>query len=303
MKTDDKQLKQAYDFCQQLAKSHYENFPVASILLPKRLRQPISVIYAFARTADDFADEGNASSETRLQQLDTYSLSLRQISDCDYQGSDPIFIALANVIQTNDLPTHLFDDLLSAFKQDVVKNRYADFNEVLDYCTRSANPVGRLLLHLCGNPTCEQLEQSDAVCTALQLINFYQDIVQDYTEQDRIYIPQNELAKSGLIESDLIHPDTQKIAPLIRSLYQRTEQLMAKGYPLGSTLSGRMGWEVRAMTLGGVYTLALLREQTNENLLTRPRLGRGKMTKIVLGSLLKTLYLGSARNVLRRLPA
>lgn len=127
MKTDDSQLKQAYDFCQNLAKSHYENFPVASILLPKRLRLPISVIYAFARTADDVADEGDASQDTRLQQLDYFSQSLLAISEQCYQGNDPIFIALADVIQKHDLPTHLFDDLLSAFKQDVTKNRYADF--------------------------------------------------------------------------------------------------------------------------------------------------------------------------------
>jgi hydroxysqualene synthase len=173
----------------------------------------------------------------------------------------------------------------------------------LDYCIRSANPVGRLLLYLNGNPSHEQLQQSDAVCTALQLINFYQDIVQDYTEQDRIYIPQNELASSGLIESDLVQPNSQKIAPLIRSLYQRTEQIMAKGYPLGATLSDRMGLEVRAMTLGGIHTLALLKEQTDENLLTRPRLGRGMMIKILLGSLVKTLYLTNAKKVLGKLPA
>ena len=303
MKTDDVQLKQAYDYCQQLAKSHYENFPVASILLPKMLRQPISVIYAFARTADDFADEGDASAETRLHQLDYYSEALLAISEQCYQGNDPIFIALADVIQQHDLPVHLFDDLLSAFKQDVTKNRYADFNEVLDYCTRSANPVGRLLLHLNGNPSHQQLEQSDAVCTALQLINFYQDIVQDYTEQDRIYIPQNELTPAGLTESDLVQPDSQKIAPLIRSLYVRTEQIMARGYPLGAVLSGRMGWEVRAMTLGGIQTLALLKEQTDENLLTRPRLGRGMMIKILVRSLVKTVYLGNAKKVLGKLPA
>jgi hydroxysqualene synthase len=303
VKTDDKRLNQAYNFCQQLAKSHYENFPVASILLPKRLRLPISVIYAFSRTSDDFADEGHATQSERLHQLDVYSDALLQISDESYQGSDPIFIALADVIHQHDLPVHLFHDLLSAFKQDVVKNRYDNFDEVLDYCSRSANPVGRLLLHLNGKPRPEQLEQSDNVCTALQLINFYQDIVQDYTEQDRIYLPHDELVASGLTETDLVIPDTQKIAPLIQSLYQRTEKLMAKGYPLGSDLSGRMGWEVRAMTLGGIKTLALLKKQNNEEILSRPRLSRVIMIKVLLGSLVNSIYLRTAKKLLGRISA
>ncbi len=278
----DVELAKAYDYCQNLAKSHYENFPVASILLPKRLRQPISVIYAFARTADDFADEGDASQQTRLKQLNEYSQALFQISEHDYQGSNPIFIALADVIQKHYLPIELFESLLSAFKQDVIKSRYANFDEVLDYCTRSADPVGRLLLYLNGSPTNTQLAQSDAVCTALQLINFYQDIVQDYTEQDRIYIPQDELAQAGLFESDLVKPETNKIAPLIRSLYQRTQQLILQGSPLGANLKGRMGWEVRAMILGGLTTLHQLNQQSDRGLLTRPRLSKLTLIKIML---------------------
>ncbi|MDT8370892.1 MAG: squalene synthase HpnC [Gammaproteobacteria bacterium] len=281
----DVELDLAYDYCQNLAKSHYENFPVASILLPKRLRQPISVIYAFARTADDFADEGDLSQDTRLSQLNEYSHALFHISKNDYQGNNPIFIALADVIQKHYLPIALFEKLLSAFKQDVIKHRYANFEEVLDYCTLSADPVGRLLLHLNGDPTQEQLQQSDAVCTALQLINFYQDIVQDYTEQDRIYIPQDELAQSGLSERDLVNPATDRIAPLLRSLYQRTQYLMVKGAPLGSSLQGRIGWEIRAMTLGGITTLHQLSMQLDQNLLTRPRLKKSTFIPIMFCSI------------------
>jgi len=277
-------IEQAYDFCQKLAKSHYENFPVASVLLPKHLRKAISVIYAFARTADDFADEGDAPQHIRIQQLDTYYDNIRHIREHNYQGNDPIFIALADVIKQHDLPTHLFSDLLSAFKQDVMQSRYANFEEVLDYCTRSADPVGRLLLHLNGTPTEIQLKQSDAVCTALQLINFYQDIVQDYTESDRIYIPQDELNQAGFNESDLVKPDTQQIAPLIRSLYQRAKELMKQGAPLGADLKGRMGWEVRAMTLGGIATLHQLQQQANDDLLTRPRLTKWTLIKIMINS-------------------
>jgi squalene synthase HpnC len=291
-------LIDAYKFCQDMAQSHYENFPVASVLLPQKLRLPISVIYAFARTADDFADEGDLPQETRLEQLEAYSKALSEIKHQGYSGKNPIFIALADVIKKHDLPISLFNDLLSAFKQDVVKNRYANFEEVLDYCNRSANPVGRLLLHLNGEPSDEQLEQSDSVCSALQLINFYQDIVQDYTEQDRIYIPQDELTQAGLIESDLVNPDSQKIAPLIRSLYRRAQHLMLKGYPLGASLTGRMGWEVRAMTLGGITTLALLIRQDDTLLLQRPRLNKTVLLKLVGTSLVKHFYIKKSRQLL-----
>lgn len=283
-------LAEAYHYCLQLAQSHYENFPVASLLLPRRLRQPISVIYAFARTADDFADEGEHEQAIRLQQLHSYSEALRQIEQGSYQGIDPIFIALADVIDKHHLPLKLFEDLLTAFKQDVVKSRYADFAEVLDYCHYSANPVGRLLLHLNGEPSTLQLQQSDAVCSALQLINFYQDIVQDYSEQNRIYIPQDELQAAGLKESDLLKPDTSKLAPLMRSLYARTARLMLSGYPLGASLDGRLGWEVRAMTLGGIQTLNLLMQQDNERLLSRPRLSKISLFTIMLSSCHRTSY-------------
>jgi squalene synthase HpnC len=291
-------LGDAYKFCQNMAQSHYENFPVASVLLPQKLRLPISVIYAFARTADDFADEGNVPQDTRLEQLDVYSKALSEIKNHRYSGINPIFIALSDVIKKHNLPISLFNDLLSAFKQDVVKNRYSNFEEVLDYCNRSANPIGRLLLHLDGEPSDEQLEQSDAVCTALQLINFYQDIIQDYTEQDRIYIPQDELTQAGLTDSDLINPDSQTISPLIRSLYQRTQHLMSKGYPLGTALTGRMGWEVRAMTLGGISTLALLIRQDDSRLLQRPRLNKATLLKLVTISLTKSYYIRKSLQLL-----
>ncbi|MFT7414450.1 MAG: squalene synthase HpnC [Methylophagaceae bacterium] len=291
-------LRDAYEFCQNMAQSHYENFPVASVLLPRKLRLPISVIYAFARTADDVADEGNASQETRLEQLDVYSKALFEIRNHGYSGTNPIFIALNNVIKTHELPIYLFNDLLSAFKQDVVKNRYANFEEVLDYCTRSANPVGRLLLHLNGNPTDKQLEQSDAICSALQLINFYQDIIQDYTEQDRIYIPQDELALAKLQEIDLLQSDTQHLAPLLNSLYQRAKDLMKDGILLGASLKGRLGWEIRAMSLGGISTLHMLTEQDNSNLLTRPRLDKKQLILIMLNSACRARYLKKANLIL-----
>jgi len=298
MKKTDARLGDAYRYCQKLAQSHYENFPVASILLPKKCRQAISVIYAFARTADDFADEGELLQQQRLNQLEAYSSALKIINTDSYDGDNPIFIALSDVIQQHQLPIQLFEDLLSAFKQDVVKNRYADFDQVLDYCTRSANPVGRLLLYLNGDPSDIELQQSDAVCTALQLINFYQDIVQDYTEQDRIYIPQDELSAAGLNESDLVQENSLQIAPLIRSLYQRTQLIMDQGYQLGAGLKGRLGWEVRAMTLGGITTLNKLMLQQNDSLLSRPRLSKITFAKTLLLSGSKTHYLHVAKQLL-----
>lgn len=295
---NDVELRSAYDFCHKLAHAHYENFPVASILLPKRIRKPISVIYAFARTADDFADEGDLSQAERLNQLDSFSHALEQLKQGEYQGNDPIFIALEDVISRHQLPIALFDDLLTAFRQDVVKSRYTDFAEVLDYCHHSADPVGRLLLHLVISPSEHQLQQSDAVCTALQLINFYQDIVQDFREQNRVYIPQTELGAAYLRESDLIAGNSQDIAPVIRSLYQRTAAIMQQGYHLGASLKGRMGWEVRAMTLGGITTLHLLSCQSDKKLLTRPRLSKTQMVSIMLRSAPPRLYLRHCKKLL-----
>jgi len=294
-------LEQAYQFCKDLAQSHYENFPVASVLLPKRLRRPISVIYAFARTADDFADEGNDSRQQRLTKLNNYNKALQSIADEEYQGSNPIFIALADVIKQHQLPIQLFTDLLDAFKQDVIKDRYQDFSEVLDYCRRSADPVGRLLLLLSHTPTQQQLVQSDAICSALQLINFYQDIVQDSTESDRIYIPTDELSQFSINEKQLTDSDcdSSPLAPLLRLQYQRTNQLMLQGYKLGTSLNGRIGWEIRAMTLGGIYTLDLLKKQKDHVLLKRPRLSKFVLFKIMLSSISKTLYSYQARQLLQ----
>ncbi|MDT8310219.1 MAG: squalene synthase HpnC [Methylophaga sp.] len=287
-------INQAYAWCQALAKSHYENFPVASILVPRRLRRAIAAIYAFARSADDFADEGDAPQVERLTKLNQYSQLLHQIDAGQYSGNDPIFIALQHAIKQFSLPVQLFEDLLIAFRQDVVKSRYTNFAEVLDYCHYSANPVGRILLYLDGNPSELQLIQSDAICSALQLINFCQDIAQDYIEQDRIYIPQDELVAAGLEEIDLLHPVTDKIAPLIRSLYQRSQDLMIQGYQLGISVQGCLGWEIKAMTLGGMTTLKLLKQQKDRDLLTRPRLDKVQLLKIIAVSACNRSYLGMA---------
>lgn len=293
-------IDKAYSWCQQLAKSHYENFPVASVLLPKHLRRPIAAIYAFARTADDFADEGDLPQAERLARLNEFSKLLRDIEMAEYRGQDQVFIALQDAVHRFSLPVQLLEDLLIAFRQDVVKSRYASFEEVLDYCRYSANPVGRLVLHLNGNPSKVQLEQSDAICTALQLINFYQDIEQDYLEKNRIYLPQDHLKAAGIDDSQLLAGDTQKLSVVLRPLYQDTLQLMQEGYQLGMTLTGLLGWEIRAMTLGGIEALFLLIQQSDHALLSRPRLSKPQHLMLLTNALSKQRYYALASNLLQR---
>lgn len=256
-----------------MAQSHYENFPVASRLLPKHLRQPIAVIYAFARRADDFADEGDLSNDERIAALTDFGNKLDLIE----QGKDvddTTFIALADVIKQHQLPISLFHDLLTAFKMDVTKARYANFGEVMEYCRYSANPVGRLLLHLNKATSPQNLGYSDAICSALQLTNFLQDISQDLEESDRIYIPQDEMEQFGVSEEDirnkLTNPATRK---LIEFQIRRTAKLMQSGAPLGKVLKGRMGLELRMTIMGGSRILYRLNQQYDD-VFSRPRLSK-----------------------------
>ncbi len=264
-------IESAYRHCEQLARSHYENFPVASWLLPRALRRPIAVIYAFARHADDFADEGNHTEQQRLALLDGYREKLQQLERGE-TGDDPVFIALADVIAQHQLPLGLFHDLLSAFAQDVTTRRYADFSELLDYCRRSANPVGRLLLHLSGNDTEENLLLSDKVCSSLQLINFYQDLAQDFDENERIYIPEDEMRQHGVgAEHFAVRSDEKEMEELFRFQVARAREMMQQGAPLGKRLKGRFGLEIRMIIEGGLVVIARL-EQCAEQPFSRPRL-------------------------------
>ncbi|MCW8919367.1 MAG: squalene synthase HpnC [Gammaproteobacteria bacterium] len=264
-------LKSAYRHCERLARSHYENFPVASWLLPRRLRRPVAVIYAFARSADDFADEGHYSSAHRLALLNGYSAKLQQLEHGEV-ADDPLFIALADVITRHQLPLSLFYDLLSAFAQDVTKKRYADFDEVLDYCRRSANPVGRLLLHLSGNASEENLQLSDKICSALQLINFYQDLLQDFEENERIYLPEEEMRRYGVgCEHFAVRSNEREMVALFRLQIERARQMMEQGRPLGRRLKGRFGLEIRLIIEGGLAMIERL-EQCAEAPFSRPRL-------------------------------
>lgn len=270
---DKETLQNAYAQCLQLARSHYENFPVASWLLPKHLRQPIAVIYAFARRADDFADEGDLSNDERITALTDYGNKLHLLEQ-GKEVNEPTFIALADVIKKHELPFQLFHDLLTAFKMDVTKTRYANFGEVMEYCRFSANPVGRLLLHLNNAATPKNLGMSDAVCSALQLTNFLQDVTQDIEESDRIYIPQDEMVQFGVSEDDIRNKVTNPASRrLVEFQIRRTVKLMQAGAPLGKVLKGRMGFELRMTIMGGSRILYKLNEQYND-VFSRPRLNK-----------------------------
>ncbi|MGB4467699.1 MAG: squalene synthase HpnC [Azovibrio sp.] len=251
---------------------HYENFPVASLLLPKALRQPIEVIYHFARSADDLADEGDAPPSERLQGLKAYQQALDRI-EAGTPTDTPLFQRLAQVIQTHQLPIQLFRDLLDAFAQDVVKTRYTDYPDLLDYCRRSANPVGRLLLHLCNRTAAEQLHQSDCICSALQLINFWQDVAIDW-QKHRIYIPQNDMANFGIDEGDIAAGHRSPAwCKLMGFQIERTRALMRTGAPLVQHLPGRLGWEIRLTIQGGLRILDRIEAVNYDVFLHRPRLG------------------------------
>ena len=277
------QATEAYAYCQRLVRSHYENFPVASFILPRRLRQPISVIYAFARTADDFADEGDWDDETRLTKLQEYDDFLDAIEKGE-PVNNPIFIALADVIEKHHLPLQLFHELITAFRLDVTKNRYADINDVWSYCRYSANPVGRLLLHLMDVATPENLERSDAICSSLQLINFLQDIEQDFTENNRIYLPQTEMEKFKVGEEHIRNKQSDSaFGNLIQQQIVYAREKMLIGKPLGRAVGGRFGFQLRLMINGGLRVLELL-EQQQGNLFSRPRLSKGDWLRMVLRS-------------------
>jgi squalene synthase HpnC len=233
---------------------HYENFPVASLLLPRRLRSPVEIIYRFARSADDIADEGADPDDVRLRDLSAYHRALERIAAGEIPA-EPLFADVARIVREHALPLPLFADLISAFAQDVTQKRYADFPELLDYSRRSANPVGRLLLHLFKRTSESDLAGSDAVCSALQLINFWQDVELDFAK-GRIYLPQDEMARHGVSER---HIAEQRCDAAWRSLLafqvERSRRMILAGQPLARSLPGRIGLEIRATIQGGLRIL------------------------------------------------
>ena len=253
---------------------HYENFPVASFLCPPRLRPAITAIYWFARTADDLADEGDALPAKRLADLADYRADLMACV-LDKRMSDrwpEVFARLSLAIDQFALPTALLTDLLSAFEQDVTKTRYASQAELLDYCHRSANPVGRLLLHLYKFSDPQSLEQSDCICTALQLINFWQDLGVDISH-GRIYLPFDSFAQHGVTEAMLLHQDVNPATTtLVAANVYWAQTLMQQGAPLVKKIPGRAGWELRLVVQGGLRIAEKIGQLKFATLRQRPTL-------------------------------
>lgn len=285
------ELASAYASCARLARAHYENFPVASWILPRQMRPHIAAIYMFARIADDFADEGTVEPEERLQRLDVWRRRLRHslssVSDGSFQShavdlqsataisadQKALFLALANTIQTRRLPVTLFEDLLSAFEQDVVVHRYQSWDQLLDYCSRSANPVGRLVLRVAGHNDPSLDRASDCLCTALQLTNFWQDFARDYSA-GRLYLPADTSDAVGADEADLevgrLTPAWQEALALVSA---RTRDLFLEGRDVCDGVGGRLSMELRLTWLGGVRILERLERNGFDVFARRPKLG------------------------------
>lgn len=272
---------------------HYENFPVASWLLPKHLRQPITHIYWFSRSADDIADEGDHSDSWRLQQLAAYREALSQIE----QGSlhlpptDPrykIFTPLATVIEQYQLPVYLFADLLTAFEQDITVKRYQSYEQIHQYCRHSADPVGRILLHLYQELRPDSLRMSDAICTGLQLTNFWQDVAIDW-EKDRVYLPLDALNAHQLDESYIQRRCQQQPTTsqqdlqwqqLMQEQVRYARSLLEQGKPLVQRLPGRIGLELKMIILGGLRILERLDQVQYDVFTARPKLGKADWLRL-----------------------
>ena len=246
---------------------HYENFPVASLLLPKAYRPAVQALYRFARSADDLADEGEATPEQRLIALKDYEQALTRIEEQTEAtlppALHPVFLPLADVIRRYHLPVPLLRDLLDAFKQDVTTQRYATYTELLDYCRRSANPVGRLILHIHQCATPQHEAWSDAICTALQLINFWQDVGIDW-QKNRVYLPQADMRAFGVEEWEIGEARSgQHWHRLMWFQIKRSRALMLSGAPLVHVLPGRVGFELRLVVQGGLRILDKLEANTD----------------------------------------
>jgi phytoene synthase len=274
-------LRESYAACLALAQSHYENFPVASRLLPARLRPHVAAIYAFARHADDFADEPGRTAEDRMFHLREWRAQLHKRGQPRSE-----FLALHDTIDRFELPIQLFDDLLDAFMQDVTKCRYSTWPEVLDYCRRSANPVGRLVLRLSGYQDDQLDRASDAVCTALQLTNFWQDLAIDWS-RGRLYVPEETWRAHG---ADLASLDRRAMTPqwvhALADCANRTRSLFETGRPVCDGVRGRLRYELRATFLGGHRILSRLERSGFDVFRQRPTLGITDAIVIACGTLL-----------------
>jgi len=264
-----------YAVCLDIVRAHHENFPVASWLVPARMRRHIAAVYAFARIADDFADEGECSAETRHALLGKWEARLHARAPGGDDGTDEgaVFAALARTIDECRLPVSLFTDLLSAFRQDIDVTRYATWPDLLDYCRRSANPVGRLVLRISGRDEAALDASSDALCTALQLTNFWQDLARDW-KKGRVYLPAEVMAAHGASEAAIAAGTmTPPLAAALADAAARTRALFDRGRLVCGAVGGRLGFELRATWLGGTRILDRLERSQFDVFEARPSLG------------------------------
>lgn len=264
-----------------MAVGHYENFPVASWLMPAHLRPAVRAIYRFARTADDVADEGDAHETARLAELARLGQSIDHIE----RGGDGGWPDLAAAVRAHSLPLDPLRALLSAFAQDVTVHRYPDYDALLDYCRRSANPIGRLMLALHRIEEPAALRWSDQICTGLQLTNFWQDVAVDWLK-GRVYLPQSELLRHGLSDAAVAnrgrHPDWRALMTAQTSMARR---MLASGVPLAHRLPGRVGWELRLVIQGGLRILERIDAVDGDVFSLRPRLQAADWLKMTARAL------------------
>jgi squalene synthase HpnC len=271
--------REAGEYCRRLARTHYENFLVASALLPRELRQPMFHIYAYCRWADDLADEA----PDRAAALSGVRWWREELRVC-YAGTPrhPVFVALAETIAQFDLPMAPFDDLLTAFEQDQTVTRYETYEELLGYCRYSANPVGRLVLHLFGYRDEERLRLSDCTCTALQLANFWQDVARDL-EKDRIYLPREDMIRFGYSEGELLeHRENEAFRRVIRFEMERTRELFRQGEALREKVRRRLRLEIDMFSQGGLLVLRMIEGRGFNVLSGRPAISKAAQAGLLL---------------------
>lgn len=280
------EIRAAEKMTRQLATSHYENFLVASVLLPRQMRQPFYNVYAYCRTADDAADE-SASPEEALRKLDRLEQELdRAFAGCP---NDPLFVALRKTVDEFDLEKQPFADLLDAFRQDQHKTRYASFDELLDYCRRSANPVGRIVLQLGDSLDDRNIEQSDMICSGLQLANFWQDVARDFAI-GRVYLPEDSRNQFGVDEQMLAGTSTpDALRELLASECERAESMLREGLPLADRVAPWLRRDVRLFAHGGLETLAAIRRIKYDVLRRRPTVSKWRQAGLVAKAMIGRL--------------
>jgi squalene synthase HpnC len=272
-------LPEAYAYCRRLARSHYENFLVGTVFIPRHLRQHFYAIYAYCRIADDLADE-SPTPERALQLLDWWEGELKRA--CEGRPKHPVFVALAETMATFGIPSTPFTDLLVAFRQDQTVRRYDTYAQLLDYCRYSANPVGRLVLHLFGFTDDHRRTLSDATCTALQLANFWQDVARD-CERGRIYLPREDMKRFGVLEDQIQRREfTPEFGRLLEFECSRARELFEYGSALADVVPRRLRLDVEMFTQGGLEVLRRIEKQGYDVLSRRPAIPKSRQAAILL---------------------